>query len=253
VPRWTTVAFASLAAVITMGHNGSCHEDEGDPLPSPAHALALVLEIDGEMHAELALVSTSTDDPAHVDGAEVRLEGPDGMDVALEPVGSGIYAADGLPYAPNAPFVFWFELDEGTARAYRANPGAFDLAIHGGAEPPMAWIEGSEVAWSPAGQRALIDVYDANGTKTHASMSWDDAAIDASTWRGLPEGGVYQLPEEAFDGVAPHRVRVCAVEVFRRDGEPAARPQHALDGHGVTPRLGWLSGGLAGRCVWLHL
>lgn len=39
-----------------------------------------------------------------------------------------------------------------------------------------------------------------------------------------------------------------AIHVFRRDGEPGQAPQHALDGDGLASGLGWLSGGVAGRC-----
>jgi hypothetical protein len=253
-PSWRIFVCAVTASLTGMGHNGGCHSDEGDPLPSPAHALALVLEMDGEVEAELVLVSTATEAPTHIDGASVGLLVGTASAVPLSSVAPGTYAVDEpqLAYEPNESYTFTFELDETTARSHRAMPGAFQISIHGGIAQPQAWItdaDGLEVAWSPAGARVLIDVFDADGARTYATIDWDDAAIDASTWRNFPEGGTLVLPESARSGVAPHRVRVCAVEIFRRDGEPKPAPQHALEGEGLATGLGWLSGGVAGRCV----
>lgn len=239
-----------------MGHNGGCHADEGDPLASPAHALAVVLETDGVVEAELVLITTSTDVPTHIDGATVSVTESAAQ---LARVAPGTYAATppDLTYAPAQPFTFVFEIDPANARAHHVFAGAFEITVHGGAEVPVAWVadvgDAKEVSWSPAGQRVLIDVFDATGARTHATLDWDDAAIEADTWRHFPEGGTHTLDPDAFGGVAPHRIRVCAVEVFRRDGEPKTTPQHALDGHGPTSGIGWLSGGVAGRCVSLGI
>lgn len=240
-----------------MGHNGGCHADDGDPLPSPVHALGMLLEEDGELSVELSLVSTATASPTHVDGAEAWLVDPAGERSALARVGPGSYVLDGsrspLRYVAAESFELGFVLEEGLARAYNASSGTFFLSLHGGLERPEVWLtEAGEVAWSPAGARVILDVHDARGERTFATLDWSDPAIGAASWRGFPSGGVAQLPASAWRGGGPHSVRVCVVEVFRRDGEPAASPQHALDGAGGTTGLGWLSGGVAGRCARLE-
>ena len=240
-----------------MGHNGGCHPDEGDPLPSPAHGLAVVLEDEsGAVTAELSLVSTATDTPTHIDGATVELSSADFDPLTLPLIAEGTYAApfgSALSYDPSAPYTFAFSIDEATARTHRASPGTFEITVHGGMDRPTAWMEADDsVAWSPAGQSVWIEVTDGRDQRTYASVDWTDPAIDAAVWKDLPTGGTHHVPAKAFDGVAPHRVRVCAVELFRRDQEIDAtqtEPQHAVDGLGMDTGLGWLSGGVAGRCV----
>lgn len=258
--RPLTFVVLVAAAVASLGHNGGCHPDEGEPLASPVQALGVVLELDGEVSAELVLVSMATDTPQHVDGAASAVRIPGDHVVPLEPVAPGTYASRGslpMAYEAGAHFTFELSLDEATARAHRAVPGAVALAIHGGAEVPQIWLEADRsevtVAWSPAGIRALVDVFDDAGERTYATLDWDDPDISAGTWKRFPEGGSLTLPASALRGTAPHRIRVCAVEVFRRDGEPVQGPQHAADGDGFSSGLGWLSGGVAGRCNVLDL
>ncbi len=233
-----------------MGHNGGCHADEGDPLPSPVHALGVVLEQDGELSVELVLVTTSTDAPMHVNGARATFSVED-QEVELHEGGPGRYRTTATPaaaFGSAMQLTLDFTIDDAAARAHRVHAGAFSLLLHGALDVPVVWMEDSDtVAWSPGGAAAFIEVVDADGVRTFASLDWADPDIAASTWRTLPHGGEQILPPVAFSGPAPHVVRVCAVETFRRDAP--STPQHLVDGDGPAVGLGWLSGGIAGRCA----
>ena len=249
--------------LVLSGHNGGCHPDDGPPRPSPAHALALVLETDGTIEAELVLITTSTPQPVHIAGAStVSVTDPAGTNVTL--AGDDFaYAADDaalLHYQAAAPFTFRFSIDASTAVSHHVYEGSFELVLHGGADAPEAWLDGEPgdgdevvVEWQPSGMHAVIDVRNDAGEVTAGTLDWSEPAIDSRIWRSLPFGGRHTLAASAFPASGAYTVRVCCVELMRRigsDGRNAA-PQHLSDADGMSADLGWLSGGLAGRCAVL--
>jgi hypothetical protein len=252
------LALALTAVLACMGHNGGCHADKGNPLASPAHALAVVLESDGQLELELVLVSTSSAPPRHIDEAgAVVVEAPDGATWPLEPVGLGRYhAAVDAPYRPGEAYTFRFVLDEPVATAAHVFPGSLAIAAHGYDDAPQAWLtappragEPAALAWSPAGLHALVEVWNDAGERTASTVDWSDPAIDSERWRAIPQGG--ELALDAFPAPGAYVLRLCAVELARRDDAPGPAPQHAVDAFGAE--LGWLSGALAGRCTTLDI
>jgi hypothetical protein len=252
------LAAAVLAILCCMGHNGGCHPDKGAPLASPAHALALVLETDGELELALVLASTAASPPSHVDGATaLSVVSPGGETWPLVAVGGGAYrAAVAAAFEEGAPYTFHYALDDAAAEASHAFPGTFAIEAHGFADAPRAWLEEEaragqplRLGWSPAGLHALVEVWNAEGERTASTLDWSSPAIDADTWRAMPNDGAVEL--DALPVPGDYRVRLCAVEVVRRDDAPGPGTQHAVGGFGED--LGWLSGAVAGRCTVLEL
>jgi hypothetical protein len=258
--RARIAALALVSATGLMGHNGGCHPDEGQPLGTPVSALALVLEDDGAVSAELIVVSTALDQQQRVDVADGVLLGPGDVSYPLERVEAGRYLVADLEYEATEPYAFQFSIAEEAASAAHVFAGSFQLAMHGVMDVPTVELgsdsltvgESLALDWSPAGLVALVEVRDPSGDLSYRNFDVS-RPLDYASWSGLPDSGELVIEPQAFGEPGAHEIRLCAVEVSRRDDEPSATPQHLSDGDGVSGGLGSLSGMLVGRCRRLPL
>ncbi len=240
-PRASIALLALVLLTAASGHNGGCHADDAPPLPSPVNAVATVLEHeDGVVEAQLSLWSRSVIPAAHVEGAgEVTVDG-----IAMTEIAPGRFRAR-LDDDHGDSHTFSFVVSAATARRYHIHGGRFRLAMHGPLDRPDAWLDGDTVRWTPAGMPALVQLLRGQ-EPIYASFDGARVDLDSEDWRALAPADAWPLPPEAL--AEADRVRVCGVEVRRRDDFAGADPQHLGQDDALEGRLGWLSGAIVGRC-----
>jgi hypothetical protein len=244
-------ALASTLLAMTLltvgsGHNGGCHADDGEPLPSPVDAIALLLvDHDGSAEVGLTLLSRALVPAEHVDGAvEVTFDG-----APLEAAAAGIWTSSSYGDAPSHAFAFGIGVD--VARRYHVYPGSFAMTVHGPTQAPTVWIDGARVGWSPAGLPALVQVL-RDGAITFTNFDAHSLEFDGAAWSALQPGGALTLPDEAFPLAGSYEVRLCTVELRRRDdfgAAPTTQTQHLTEGDTLSGEVGSISGALVGRCA----
>lgn len=249
------LAAIALALTILPGHG--CLEEDEPYLPTPVTALGAVLELeDGSVRAELAVFSTALLPHAPIEQAEpVSVTGPWGTaSLALDPA-RGLYTVtdnDALRYAPGESYRFELTIEEPVALAMHVYSGRFHAAGHGPLERTRAWAatasvkcdEHLRVDWSPSALPAIVELVDPSGRieQIHTPAVGEQG----DPWRRLATGGFVEL--DGFEAPGRYMVRVCAVDVARRDGLPSAGPQHLGSPDSLATGLGSGSGVAVGRC-----
>jgi hypothetical protein len=247
--RLSVVAAAAVAAGLCMAHEGGCHGEAGDTPPSPVNAIGMVLELeDGVTRATLGLRSDTTTAADPVAGRAVSLsQGPQAW--AMPEVAAGLHVVELADAEPTpTPYRITFEVDQATAEQTHVVAGSFAMEMHGPVDRPEVWFEpvgqGIDVMWAPGGLEVIVEVVDAGDEVTWSNLS---LFADDPGWSAVGPGGRLALPDEAFPVTGTYRVRVCAVEVLRRD-DLSVSPQHLSTEAAVEGQLGWLSGMIVGRC-----
>jgi hypothetical protein len=257
--RAHTLAAVLLLYLVCSGHNGGCHPDEGELLPSGVQALGVVLERpDGSLDARLRLVSNAVLPEDFVAASAAVLHTPGGEVVALQEVEPGRYQLadqDAAVLAYEAgDYLFAFSVHPDEARAKHVFGGDFVMAMHGAVEVPRVELVDSgdseqllTVRWQPEAAPALIELHDEAGALRISNLVREPNVAALPAWSALQATGQAELAAADLAAGETHLVRVCSVEVARWTSMPAV---HALHQSGSSAgQLGSASGMLVGRCA----
>ena len=251
IQRIELLVLMVVASAFTQAHG--CQSDE--PLRPSVTAVAMLLEHeDGAVVADLWLWSPPIGVQPAVgvsDASGLRVSTPSDPLATLLPLKTGHYSGE-LPgdYAPDAPVVFAFALDEEVAERHALQSGAFSLTLPAPGEQPDVWwgeppSEGMRLDWSPSSLRALVQVLDDAGAVVWTNFDVAAAEFGLATWHGLGSAGSTLIGVQLDPGTA---VRLCAVDVARAAyGAAHAQPLH--DGGHTSSGLSAASGVIVGRCV----
>jgi hypothetical protein len=246
------LALAALgipALALLMGADGDCALN-WLTVESPVQAVAsIMLEPDGEVVAELTLVSTMDWKSRWVNGAElVELRVPDGTLVTLEPVGEGRYRASSAEYPelswmPGERYRITFELDDPDYADDVAGED-FIAVVDAPADPISLSLERepafvgdtAELRWSPSSLSAIVEVRDPEGALVYSTFNWSHPDFDGSKWGSLAHHGRHTLPVDVFSEAGSYTISACVVA-----------SQEGFDAE-LSATLGLASGFLAGEC-----
>jgi hypothetical protein len=237
------------ALAMLMAADGDCAFD-WLTAQSPVQAVASVMiQPDGEVVAELTLVSTEDWDSRWADGAtHVELRVPDGTIIELEPIGEGRYRADSgehpeLLWMPGERYRVTFELDDEELAGKMAGED-FIAVVDAPAEDVEFTLERApafvgdtaDLRWTPSSLDALIEVYDPDGTLIFTTFNMAHPEFDGSKWGSLAHNGRHTLPVDVFDVAGSYTISACVVA-----------SQEGFDAE-LSAALGLASGFLAGEC-----
>ena len=251
-PRATlrNLAVGIPALAMLMAAEGDCALN-WLTLESPVQAVATVMvEPDGEVVAELTLVSTADwKESRWIDAAEqVELRVPDGSIVTLEPVGEGRYRASSadtpeLLWMPGERYRVTFELDdeddagkvagEDFIAVADAPADAIDFELERG---PAFVGDTAELRWSPSSLDAIVEVRDPEGELVFSTFDWSHPNFDGSKWGSLAHYGRHTLPVDVFATAGTYTISACVVA-----------SQEGFDAE-LSSTLGVASGFMAGAC-----
>ncbi len=256
-PKLSTIAKRIVIAVVALGlfpgaKQGCGSEEANETLLSPVQAVTTLLETaDGQVTAELVLISTNVNPHQFVDTAvnpKVRMA--NGAEVPLQLTTPGHYTASSIDnpaliYVPGATYQFCFELDDVSA-ADQVAGGNFTAVMTAPSEEVSSFMikvpafagDTAEIGWTPLARYGIVSIFNsATGVLVYKNFDFTDAHFDGSKWARLKSGGTLALGVDVFATPGEYTVGVCAVDkVSDWDIE-------------VSAELGVLSGFLIGRCA----
>jgi hypothetical protein len=244
------LVFGLPALAMLVAADGDCALD-WMKAQSPVQAITtLMVQPDGEVVAELRLVSTEDwRDQRWADGAtNVQLRVPDGTLVELQPMGNGLYQASssdepGLLWMPGERYRVTFELDDTELAGDYAGEDfiavvdapADDVSFNLERAPEFVG-DTAELRWNPSSLDAMIEVYDPSGELIFTTFDLSEPVFDGDKWASIARWGTHTLPVDVFTEAGSYTILACVVA-----------SQEGFDAE-LSAALGPGSGFLAGEC-----